>query len=109
MLLLTVIFAFILAANSRDCVWLKNEEGAGKLTSLMSSPSGPAQFHFNKENKQAKDIKIHLSDGLDPSSNNMTMIIHIGNNTVFKSAWVNFDNLDLNVLLASSKDVDSAN
>jgi hypothetical protein len=47
MLLVTVILAFILATNGLDCVWLKNEEGAGKLTSLMESSSGPTKYQLN--------------------------------------------------------------
>jgi hypothetical protein len=108
MLLVTVILAFILAAYSRDCVWLKNEEGAGKLTSLMKSPSGPGQFHFNREKKQAKYIEINLFDSLGASSNNLTMIINIGH-YVDESYWINIDNLYLSVLFVSSKDVESAN
>jgi hypothetical protein len=105
MLLLTVILAFILAANSLDCVWLKNKEGAGKLTSLMESSSGPAQFHFNKENPQAKYFEINLFDSLGASSNNMTMIISIRNYVVEESSWVSFNNRELNVLFTSLKDV----
>jgi hypothetical protein len=108
MLLVTVILAFILVANGRSCVWLKNEEGAGKLTSLMESSSGPAEFNFNSVNRYAKYIDIHLSDSLDVSSNSMTIIINIGNYVVEESRWVSLDNLDLNVLFAY-KNVESAN
>jgi hypothetical protein len=58
MLLVTVILAFILAANGLDCVWLKNEEGAGKLTSLMESSIGPAQYNLN-----SNSIELQLFDG----------------------------------------------
>jgi hypothetical protein len=78
MLLVTVILAFILVANGLDCLWLKNEEGAGKLTSMMDSSSGPAQFHINKLNPQAKYIEIHLFDSLESDTKNMTMMINLG-------------------------------
>jgi hypothetical protein len=82
MLLVAVILAFILVANGLDCVWLKNEEGSGKLTSLMKSSSGPAQFLFSSENRQAKYIEIHLFDSLEADAKNMKMIINLGKEVV---------------------------
>jgi hypothetical protein len=75
----------------------------------MDSSSGTAQFHFNKENPQAKYIEIHLSDSLDASSNNMTMILNIENRVVEESGWINSDNLYLNVFFSSSNITKTAN
>jgi hypothetical protein len=75
----------------------------------MESVSGPAQFHFSRANRFAKYIEIHLFDTLEADKKNMTMIINIGDEKVHEAAWINFGNLDLNVLFASSSTTKTGN